>query len=294
MSELLQYVVAGVCIGSIYTLFALGIALVFGIGNVLNFAHGALITVAGYVLYAVSGWVWPAIAACAIGAAVVLAVAMERFAYRPVRAAPAGTLFIVAFALNELLRSTVALVAGETALSVGFGGDLTRPVGFAGVNIAILDLVTLGITVALMVAGGVFLRHSEFGLNLRAASEDFGMAQLVGIKADAVMRGVFALSGVFAGVGAVLWVARSGSLTPELGLQPVLIAFVATVLGGLGSLSGAAVGGYVLGGMTIFFQAALPSDLQGYDDTFLYGAVILILLFRPQGLLPNKRWVERV
>ena len=294
MTAVAQDVVSAVSLGALYALLALGISLIFGIANVVNFAHGEIIMVSSYVLLLTAGALWPLLSLAVIGAAVLVALLMERAVFRPVRGASAGTLFIVSFAASQFLQSTVSLVAGATPRSVGFAANLNKPIHVAGLSIAKLDLVTLAVCAGLIVAGALFLRRSDFGLQLRAAAEDFGMARLVGVRANGVMVGVFALSGLLAGVAAVLLTARTGSLTPTLGVQPVLIAFVAAVVGGLGSLSGAAAGGMFLGALTVALEALLPSGMAGYQDAFVYGGVLLLLLFRPQGLIPRLGAGERI
>jgi branched-chain amino acid transport system permease protein len=294
VTSVLQDVIAAISLGALYALLALGISLIFGIANVVNFAHGEIIMVGGYVLLGVAGTSWPLITVAVLLAAIVVALLMERLMFRPVRGANASTLFIIAFAGSQLLQSTTSLVLGATPKSVSFAASLNTPLHVAGLSIAKLDLVTLGVSGLLLVVGAWFLKRSAFGLQLRAAAEDFGMARLLGVRANLVMAGAFALSGLLAGVSAELLIARTGSLTPTLGVQPVLIAFVAAVVGGLGRLSGAAVGGMFLGGLTIVLQVALPSGLAGYQDAFLYAGVILLLLFRPQGLLPSLNAGERV
>lgn len=289
MTQLVQDVLSAISVGSLYALFALGIALVFGIGNVVNFAHGAIIMVSSYGLFfLLGGMSVPLVIVATVVIAILVAVVMELTLFRPVRTAHASTLFMVSFGASQLLRSVIDLSAGETPRSVSFAADLNEPLGLGTVTVTRLDVVTLVVTGTLLGFGALFLRRSEFGLRLRAAAEDFGMARLLGVRANAVMSGVFAMSGLLAGVSAVLLIARTGSLTPGLGDQPVLIAFVATVLGGLGSLSGAVIGGFVLGGLTVALQVGLPTDLQGYQDAFLYGAVIVLLLLWPQGLLPHR------
>jgi branched-chain amino acid transport system permease protein len=123
---------------------------------------------------------------------------------------------------------------------------------------------------------------------MRAAAENFGTARLVGVKADRVIGVAFALSGLSAAVAAILIVAQRGTVTPTVGASPVLIAFVATIIGGLGSLYAAALGGFVLGALTVIMQVALPDDLAPYRDAFVYAGVILVLLVRPQGLIAVK------
>jgi branched-chain amino acid transport system permease protein len=294
VKTLVQDVVSAISLGAFYSLLALGISLIFGIARIVNFAHGEIIMVACYVLLVVVSAAWPLVTLAVVAAAVVVALLMERTMFRPVRGAPPSTLFIIAFAGSQLLQHTMALIAGATPRSVGFAAGLNESVNVAGVTVTKLDLLTLVVCGLLLVGIAVFLARSTYGLQLRAAAEDFGMARLLGVRANGVMAAAFALSGLLAGVSALLLTARTGTLTPTLGVQPVLIAFVAAVLGGLGRLSGAVAGGMFLGAMTVFLQAVLPSGTAVYESAILYAGVIVMLLFRPDGLLPAVSTGERI
>jgi branched-chain amino acid transport system permease protein len=129
---------------------------------------------------------------------------------------------------------------------------------------------------------------------MRAAAEDFRMARALGVRANTVIATAFALSGLLAAVAALILVAQTGLVSPSMGLAPVLAAFIATIIGGLGSLSGAVLGGYVVGGLTVALQALLPLSLRPYRDAFVFGAVVLVLILRPQGLISSKSGTERV
>jgi branched-chain amino acid transport system permease protein len=131
----------------------------------------------------------------------------------------------------------------------------------------------------------VFLRRTIIGLALRAAADDFTMTRLVGIRANIVIAAAFAVSGFMAGVVALFWIGRSGQVWPTVGLQPVLIAFIASVVGGMESLKGAVLGGYVLGFLTMGLQTWLPQGVNNYRDAVMFGIVILVLVIRPQGLV---------
>ena len=146
----------------------------------------------------------------------------------------------------------------------------------------------------LLISFGLFLKKTRLGVQMRAAAEDFPMARLLGVRANTVIAAAFALSGLLAGVAAILLVAQTGTLTPTMGVTPVLVAFVATIIGGLGSLGGAVIGGFALGTLTVTLQAELPLALRAYRDAFVFGGVIAILVFRPNGLLGAKSRVQRV
>lgn len=286
--NIIQDAIAAVSIGGLYALYALGIAIIFGVAGVFNFAHGQLVAVAAYVLFALNGVPAPIALAGAVAAAVVLAVAMERGVFRFARNADPGSLLVMAFAVGTGIQSVVLLVAGAQAKSLSIGADLVEPVDVGGLTVVKIDLVTLAVVAVLLVGLALLLSRTRIGVQLRAAAEDFTMARLVGVNSDRVLMVAFAISGVLAGVAAILLTVRSGTLTPDMGLEPVLVAFVAVVIGGLGSLSGSAAGAFLLGALTVALQVLLPPDIRPYRDAILYALVIGILTFRPQGLISTN------
>jgi branched-chain amino acid transport system permease protein len=294
MHDMLQNLVDGITFGSLYALFALGIALVFGIMRLINFAHGELIMVGAYAVVLLDQQSLPVQLAGATIVAIGVALAAERLAFRPVRSAPPATLLITSFALSYLLQSLATLILGANPRSTDFAGALTKSVEIFGLSVTKLDLVTIAVTLALLVALSLFMKKTLTGMQMRAAAEDFRMARVLGVRADRVIALAFALSGLLAAVASMLVVAQAGVVDPQFGASPVLVGFIATVLGGMGSLRGAVVGGFILGLLTVALQSYLPVELRAYRDAFVYGAVILILLVRPQGLLMNRALEVRV
>jgi branched-chain amino acid transport system permease protein len=294
MSSVVQHIMDAVSAGSLYALFALGVAFIFGVARIVNFAHGELIMVASYVVLITVGLAWPLVLVVVVAAIIVLSLVMERIVFRPVRRADAVSVLVMAFSLSVFLQNAALAIAGPRAKSVNFLDALTRPLTIGGLRIPWLDVVTIAVTLVLLAGCAVLLRRSPIGRQLRAAAEDFGMARLVGVRANTVIATAFAVSGTLAAVGGILLTVQTGSLTPGLGLQPVLIAFIATVIGGMGSLVGAVLGGYLLGALTVLLQVTLPDSLTPYRDAFVFGLVILALLVRPQGLVPAPAGVERV
>jgi branched-chain amino acid transport system permease protein len=157
------------------------------------------------------------------------------------------------------------------------------------VRIVPLEIFTVVISALVLVVLTAFLIRTTMGIELRAAAEDFDMARMLGINANRVVATAFALSGLLAAVAGLLWLARTANVAPQSGFSPLLIAFVAAVFGGLGNLKGAAIGGFVLGGLTVGLQAVLPSELANLRNAFAFSIVILILLLRPEGLLAQRR-----
>lgn len=285
MVNFLQNLIDAISLGSLYALIALGIALLFGIMQLVNFAHGELIMVGGYTFLLLEHQSWPVIVIGTIGSVVLLALLMERVAFRPVRNASPPTLFITSFAISYLIQNIMIIAIGATARAAQLPLTLSEPVSIGGLAVSRLDLVTIAGTLLILLLFALFLRKTRFGLQMRAAAEDFEMARLLGVRANRVIAGAFAISGVLAAVVALVVVEKTSILTPSMGQTYVLIGFVATVVGGLGSLPAAALGGFVVGFATVGLQAWLPLSLRSYRDAFVFGLVIVILLFRPQGLI---------
>jgi branched-chain amino acid transport system permease protein len=295
MTTFFQHAIDVASTGSLYALLALGIALIFGIMRLINFAHGDLIVFSAYTLFLLSGTVpWALIVAAALFVAVALALAMDRVAFRPVRGANPATLLVTSFAVSVFLHNLVLITVGARPRGVGLPAFLDEHFTVGGVQIAKLDLIQIVITIILLLGLAAFLRKTSLGVQMRAAAEDFEVARLLGVRANRVIAAAFALSGLLAGVASILLVGTTGSVQPTMGVTPVLIAFIATVMGGMGSLIGAVIGGFVLGTLTVLLQIELPLSLRGYRDAFAFTIVLLILLARPQGLIVPETEQSRV
>jgi branched-chain amino acid transport system permease protein len=163
-----------------------------------------------------------------------------------------------------------------------------------GVRLRSLEIVAIAVSAILLAGLSWFLKATRFGLEMRAAAEDFTMARVLGVRANRVIATAFALSGLLAATVSCLVVAETGVVQPRMGLQLTIIAFVGTVIGGLGSLAGSALGGFLVGAATILLQALLPPDLRAFREAFLFLAVTLLLLLRPKGLVPARGLRERI
>ena len=294
IGQAVQVVVDALSVGGLYALTALGIGLIFGVMRLINFAHAQLIMIGGYavvLLFATS----PVLAVLgAVAAAILLALLIERTAFRPLRGRDPATLLIASFAVRFFIEKTMVMLVGSRPKGVDFLPVLAGQVGLAGVRLQLLQLVTILVSVALLVSTTWFLKATRLGLEMRAAAENFRMAEVLGIRANRVIATAFAISGLLAAVVACLVVAQTGVVQPRMGLQLVIIAFVGTVIGGLGSLPGAALGGFLVGTVTILLQALLPPELRVFREAFLFVAVAAVLVVRPQGLIPARGLRERV
>lgn len=294
MDRVVQTLVDAISVGGLYALTALGIGLIFGVMRLINFAHGGLIMITGYALLALFGQPLALMLAGGFLAAILLALATERVAFRPLRNSDPATLLISSFAVSFFLEKTLILFVGSRPKGVDFLPELGQQVEILGIRLQSLQIVTILVSAILLGGLSWLLKATRFGPQMRAAAEDFRMARVLGVRANRVIAGAFALSGILAATVSCLVVAQTGIVQPRMGLPLVIIAFVGTVIGGLGSLAGAALGGFLVGVATILLQALLPPDLRVFRDAFVFVAVTLVLLFRPQGLVPARGLRERI
>lgn len=288
MELFLQQTVNAFALGGTYALLALGLAVVFSIMGLINFAHGELMTIAGYVLMycGLAGISFVFAVPLALLASTFAAVLMERVAFRPVRNSSGATMLVTSFAvamiLQVLFQNLISVRSQPVLLPEALSGSIT----IGGLVIGVNKLVAIISTVIMLIFLDRFLSKQKYGIAMRAAAEDFAVARLMGIRANTVIAGAFAISGLLAGVAAILWVSQRASVDPLMGFTPVLKAFIAAILGGLGSLRGAVAGGFLLGFIEIYLAAFLPPALQEFRDPIGLGIVVLVLLMRPNGLLP--------
>lgn len=296
MGDLFQFLLNALSLGSMYALMALGLVMVFGILRLVNFAYGELIMVAGYTWFVLqpTAWPWVLLAVAAVLAAALASVLTERIAFRPVRSDSLNAMLVTSFAVSTLLQNSALLFVSPRARAVDVPAFLSGSIHLGGLRIGLGNVITILVSVLVLVGLGVLLRQTTLGIALRAAADDFRMLRLLGARADLVIASAFAISGILAGIVGVLWVARIGSVTPTVGLTPLLIALIAVVVGGMNGLSGAVVGGYLLGALTVGLQFLLPQSVLAFRDAFIFGIVILLLVFRPQGLVKGRYSAERV
>jgi branched-chain amino acid transport system permease protein len=226
----------------------------------------------------------------------VAAIAMERIAFRPVRGAPAITPLLTSLGLSIIVRNAF-LVAGFGAESrdIHIPDWSSARFHVGSVIVQWFDLATVLSTAAALWLLTVFLRRSVRGLALRAASEDFGMTRMMGIRAGSVVTIAFAVSGLLAGLASFFYIGALGQIGYDYGFNPLLKGFVAAVIGGLGSLTGAVLGGFILAALEVFFDVVLPSANTPFTVAIVFALVIAVLLVRPRGLLAGRGFgIERV
>lgn len=288
MTTALQVLVNAVSVGALYALLALGIALIFGIMDLINFAYGELMMIGGYALVLLAHTPLLFMLGATAVVVIVAALLMDRIAFRPVRSADPTTLLVTSFALSYLLQNLAILVFGAYPRTTAVGSDLSNVFFVGDVAINQLDLIVVAVVAVLIAGLTQIIRRTNVGIRMRAAAEDFGMARVLGVKADRIIAVSFGISGLLAAVSGYFLVAQTGSVSPLFGVNPVLIAFIATILGGLGSLAGAVIAGFGFGAVTVLFQEFLPDALVNYRNAFVFGVVLLTLIWRPEGLIPQR------
>ncbi|WP_409991855.1 high-affinity branched-chain amino acid ABC transporter permease LivH [Plasticicumulans sp.] len=305
LPQLTQQLINGLSLGSIYALIAIGYTMVYGIIGMINFAHGEIYMIGAYVgvvtltaLGAASGTLpLTLVLAGALVAAIVVTAAygwtVERVAYRPLRGGPRLVPLISAIGMSIFLQNYVQLGQGARDVSVPplLPGNLfSVEIGGFPVSLSVTRALIIGVTVVLMIALTLYIGRSRMGRACRACSEDMGMARLLGIDTDRVISFTFVLGAALAAVGGVLIGLSIGKINPFIGFVVGVKAFTAAVLGGIGSIPGAMLGGVLLGLTETFASAFLPTE---YKDVVAFSLLVLVLLFRPTGLL-GKPDIEKV
>ncbi len=300
----LQLVFDALALGGIYATAALGVALIFGVMKLVNFAQGQFLAFCVFALIVPSK---DAVAVMGLGAApayvlipvilligVGLAVLSELLIFRYLRDAEPVSLMVASFALGIVIQNLLLMTYGGRPKAVSLWPNLGRPVDFLGAQVPLLQIIVIFTIVLMLILLSAGLKFTRIGLEMRAAAENFGMARLLGVRANRVIMMAFGVSGILAAMLALIFVAQTGVADVRMGGSIVLIAFVATVLGGMGSLPGAVLAGLLLGAVSTLLQAYLPIDLRPFRDAFLYGLVIVVLLVRPQGLFTLSSVSNRI
>lgn len=287
MTELLQNLIDGLGRGSIYALLALGVAVIFGVMNLLNFAHGELITVSGYVTYAVMlrGWSWYVVAPLIVVTAVATALLIERIAFSRVRGESDFTMLLTSFGVHFVVQAIFLLYVSASVKTFHRPGWVANTYTVGSLRIEVFDTVVIAVTIVTLIATTLLLQRTVFGLCLRAAAADFNTARLMGVRSDAVIRGAFALSGLLAGIAGIFWLMRAGNTTPSAGIDPMLKGVLAALIGGLGSMRGAVLGGFALGLAEVLLRSRLPDTIAGLTDGVVFALIALLFISRPQGFI---------
>ena len=287
MTTLIQTLISGLRLGSIYALMALGYTMVYGIAKMLNFAHGDIIMVGAYaVISTVSLAQLPGVVGVAVSVVVCvfLGVTIEFLAYRPLRKAPSLAVLITAIGVSYLLQSLALLVFKSEPKA--FPTIIEIPsLTFGGVVVDGMTLLTLAVTAVIMISLSLFINKTKLGKAMRAVSEDKDAAELMGISVNRTITMTFAIGSALAAVASVFYGATYTYIKPTTGSMPGIKAFTAAVCGGIGSIPGAMLGGIMLG---IIEQLSQRYISTLWTNAIVFGVLVLVLVVKPTGLLGKK------
>lgn len=277
----------GLSLGGIYAMIALGYTMVYGIAKMLNFAHGDIIMVGGYTLFVGATRLGHPILAiiAAIALCVTIAVLMEKTAYKPLRGSSPLAVLITAIGVSYLLQSVAQMIFG-TASSFVILADLGT-VSIGSLTIKVHSLITLLATIFVMTALSLFIKFTKDGRAMIAVSEDRGAAELMGINVNNIITITFIIGAVLAAFASTLYLLNAPNIFPTFGSKPGIKAFTAAVIGGVGSIPGAMIGGILLGVIESFCNSV--TAIAPYTDAIEFSILIIILLVRPAGLLGKKK-----
>lgn len=283
-------------LGGIYALMAVGIGLVFGVLRLVNFAYGQLIMAGAFALALGAQWNWPVWAAILLCFATVLVLStlMDRLVFRPLRTQSPAVMLVATFAVSFLLQSIALLWFGSLGKIATSLAPLNRVWVIAGVDIRKISIVSIVVAAVCLLLLQLLLERTSVGLHMRAAALDFRTARMLGVRANRVIGGAVLISGMLAAVVAVMLTVQTPLVTPTFALSDTIIVLAGVVLGGLNRPVPATLGGFTIGFASGLLGGALPTAQSQYLPSFLFGAVILVLLVRPNGLFARGGSMERV
>lgn len=290
-----QHCFNALTLGSLYALIAIGYTMVYGILRLINFAHGDILMVGAYFVFFGTfayGWPWGLAAILAIAGASAIGVTIERVAYRPLRDAPRISALISAIAVSFFIESLAVVVFSGQPRPVIQPEWLISEWQLGQVRILKLTAVVPVITAVLVGVLLYIVYKTKPGLAMRAISKDIETTRLLGVRVDNIIAFTFCIGSALAAASGIMWALRYPQVHPYMGIMPGLKAFIAAVFGGIGSIQGAVIGGLALGYVEIMAVAWLP-ELSGYRDAFAFILLLLVLVFKPTGLL-GERMEEKI
>lgn len=286
MVENLPYILAGISVGGQYALIAIGYTMVYGILRLINFAHGDMFMIAGLIMVylAADMPIYMAIPVVII-ITVILGCLIERVAYKPLRTAPRMSLMISAIGVSYLLQNAALYITGGLTQTYPTIPWLAETVEIFGASTKMVTLITPILTIILVIALVLMIKHTKTGMAMRAVSRDFETAELMGIDINRVIMVTFIIGSFLAAIGSVLYFTNYTGVMPTSGSMPGLKAFVAAVFGGIGSIPGAVIGAFIIGICENIIKGA---GLTTFSNAFTFVLLIIILMIKPTGLFGEK------
>ena len=292
MGFFVAQLISAIKLGSIYALVAIGYSIVYSIMGMINFAHGELLMIATFSLWVLINADLP------FGVAVVLAILItvffgiliEKIAYRPIRNAGESTQIITSLAVSIFLEALCQAIFNSSSKALIIPAFFSKTFKVFGTTVSVIDVVTFAMTVILTIVVVLIIQKTSVGKAMRAVADNPEAADLMGIERNRIITIAFIIGSVLAAVAGILYSGKYTSFSNDMGFMLGVKAFIAAVLGGLGSLLGAVAGGYIMAVLEIFFSGYLPGDVASFQTTFTFIVLILVLLVRPNGLFGSNSW----
>ncbi len=293
VSYVIQQVINGLILGSMYSLVAIGFSMIFSILGLINFAHGDIIMLGSFtslgLLLALKGAapIWFIILVVAV-VGFGIGVAIEKIAFRPIRGASQVVGFITSLAVSSFIENLGILLVTAQPRSFNVPSYLNKLISIGSISFRVIDIVIVVLSVFIIMALYMYTSYTKMGMAMRATSQNLNASKLMGINVNKVIMFAFAIGSSLAAVTGFMWGTKYGQISPLMGFVPGLKSFVAAVIGGISDIRGAALGGYILGFSEVFFVGMLPPDMSGYRNAFVFFLLIVILLIKPEGILGRK------
>jgi len=289
-SYIFQQIFNGIVLGSIYALLALGMAVIYGILGLINFAHGALITVGAFCFYFLfSVYHWPFILVIILSVALggLMGFVLEAIGYRKLRGGPGVSLLITSLGIYIFIENAVKLLVSPQPYAFSMPPFLDKIVS-TFITFRLIDLFIIATTITIMICFGVFVKRNKVGIAMRGISESVETARMVGINVNQVIVWSFIVASAIAALTGFMWGSKYGQIAYDMGFMPGVIAFVSIVIGGIGSIPGAVLGGFLIGLIQTFSIGFLPPGWTIYRDAIVFALLIIVLLIKPTGIMGRK------
>lgn len=289
-SYIYQQIFNGIVLGSIYALLALGMALVYGILGLINFAHGALITIGAFCFYFLLfkfnlPFVLAIILTISLGGFV--GFLLEAIGYRKLRGGPGLSLLITSLGIYIFIENAIKLLISPQPYAF-FNPPFLNRIIDSFITFRVIDIFIIITTIVIMICFGLFVKRNKIGIAMRGIAESVETAGLVGINVNQVITWSFVVASAIAALTGFMWGAKYGQISYNMGFMPGVIAFVAVVIGGIGSIPGAVLGGFLIGLIQIFTVGFLPLGWSVYRDAIVFTLLIIVLLIKPMGILGRR------
>lgn len=281
-----QQLINGLSLGSLYALVAIGFSMIYGIVRLINFAHGDLVMIGAFSTlgFVAMGVPWPLILVFVLMIGALAGMTIEATIFRPMRGAQQVTGFIATLAVSVVIQNVGLMTLSGQPRNFSFPAFMRQRVQLGSISASVTDLSIIGLTLLLIALLLVVVYRTRLGTAMRATADNLMAARLMGIAVNRTILFAFAIGSGLAAVAGLMWGGKFGQIDPLLGFAPGLKAFIACVIGGVGSIGGAMLGGYLLGLAEVLFVGLLPPAFSGYRDVFVFTMLIIILLLKPSGL----------